>query len=162
MTECKLSAPHRAPIQSIETKSERIPLLTFPQFLLSLRCLPVHIDVGTNRKEYREDPKVGKAAIRYMDCVNYHHQVLSYQLITSLSIATPLPSISAIIVTNSHFFYRLVLFLHCTAPQYMGLRQERDRSPAYGELIQEFFDACQDKYGRNVLMQVSQGLIDLI
>ena len=35
----------------------------------------------------------------------------------------------------------------------MGLRQERDRSPAYGELIQEFFDACHDKYGRQVLMQ---------
>ena len=35
----------------------------------------------------------------------------------------------------------------------MGLRQERDRSPAYDELIQEFFDACHDKYGRQVLMQ---------
>jgi hypothetical protein len=40
----------------------------------------------------------------------------------------------------------------------MGLRQERDRSPAYGELIQEFFDACQDKYGRQVLMQVRRHL----
>jgi malate dehydrogenase (oxaloacetate-decarboxylating)(NADP+) len=37
-------------------------------------------------------------------------------------------------------------------PRYMGLRQERDRSPAYGELIQEFFDACQDKYGRQVII----------
>jgi hypothetical protein len=36
----------------------------------------------------------------------------------------------------------------------MGLRQERDRSPAYNELIAEFFTACQDAYGRNVLMQV--------
>ena len=32
----------------------------------------------------------------------------------------------------------------------MGLRQERDRTPAYDELIQEFFDACHDKYGRQV------------
>lgn len=57
------------------------------------QCLPVHIDVGTNRKELQTDPS------------------------------------------------------------YMGLRQDRDRSPAYDELIREFFAACQDAYGRNVLMQ---------
>lgn len=38
-------------------------------------------------------------------------------------------------------------------PMYMGLRQKRDRSEAYDELIQEFFDACQDKYGKKVLIQ---------
>lgn len=33
--------------------------LSYSNFLpYSLRCLPVHIDVGTNRKEYRDDPKV--------------------------------------------------------------------------------------------------------
>jgi Malic enzyme, N-terminal domain len=37
--------------------------------------------------------------------------------------------------------------------QYMGLRRERERGPAYDELIQEFFDACHDKYGRQVLIQ---------
>jgi len=36
---------------------------------------------------------------------------------------------------------------------YMGLRQKRDRSDAYDEIIKEFFDACQDKYGRKVLIQ---------
>jgi hypothetical protein len=40
-------------------------------------------------------------------------------------------------------------------PAYMGLRQPRDRGAVYNELIQEFFDACQDKYGRNVLIQVT-------
>jgi malate dehydrogenase (oxaloacetate-decarboxylating)(NADP+) len=35
----------------------------------------------------------------------------------------------------------------------MGLRQQRERGPAYDDLIQEFFDACQDKYGRQVLIQ---------
>ena len=44
----------------------------------------------------------------------------------------------------------------------MGLRQERDRSPAYDELIKEFFDACQDKYGRQVLIQVRCGVFILI
>ena len=36
---------------------------------------------------------------------------------------------------------------------YMGLRQLRDRSSAYDDLIEEFFDACQEVYGRNVLLQ---------
>lgn len=40
-------------------------------------------------------------------------------------------------------------------PTYMGLRQPRVRGQEYEELIQEFFDACQDAYGRNVLIQVS-------
>eukprot|EP00605_Chrysophyceae_sp_TOSAG23-4_P002586 GSChrysophyteH1.ASY1.ANO1.2856.1 assembled CDS len=38
-------------------------------------------------------------------------------------------------------------------PYYMGLRQKRDNSQAYDNLIQEFFDACQKKYGRDVLIQ---------
>lgn len=38
-------------------------------------------------------------------------------------------------------------------PSYMGLRQRRLRGPAYDALIQEFFDACQNAYGRNVMMQ---------
>ena len=40
-------------------------------------------------------------------------------------------------------------------PTYMGLKQKRERGPAYDELIAEFFDAAQDAYGRNVLLQVS-------
>jgi len=36
---------------------------------------------------------------------------------------------------------------------YMGLKQRRDRSPRYDDLVEEFFDACQHKYGRTVLMQ---------
>eukprot|EP01034_Spumella_vulgaris_P027694 gene27694-34456_t len=56
-------------------------------------CLPVHIDVGTNRESLHTDPA------------------------------------------------------------YMGLKKTRDRSPAYDALIEEFFTACQKKYGRNVLMQ---------
>ncbi len=39
------------------------------------------------------------------------------------------------------------------SPYYMGLRQKRDNSEAYDNLIQEFFDACQKKYGRDVLIQ---------
>ena len=38
-------------------------------------------------------------------------------------------------------------------PYYMGLKQPRERGPAYDELVAEFFAACQDKYGRNVLIQ---------
>lgn len=56
-------------------------------------CLPVHIDVGTNRLELHDDPV------------------------------------------------------------YMGLKQVRDRSQGYDDLIEEFFTACQHKYGRNVLIQ---------
>ncbi len=39
-------------------------------------------------------------------------------------------------------------------PYYIGLRKTRDRSSAYDELISEFFDAAQDLYGKNVLVQV--------
>ena len=38
-------------------------------------------------------------------------------------------------------------------PYYMGIKQHRDRSQAYYDLIQEFFIACQKKYGRSVLLQ---------
>ena len=38
-------------------------------------------------------------------------------------------------------------------PYYLGLRQERERGPAYDALVREFFEACQDKFGRNVLIQ---------
>jgi hypothetical protein len=41
---------------------------------------------------------------------------------------------------------------------YMGLKQRRDRSPLYDDLVEEFFDACQHKYGRTVLMQVGQSM----
>ena len=35
----------------------------------------------------------------------------------------------------------------------MGLRQRRNQGPEFYALVQEFFDACQDAYGRNVLIQ---------
>ena len=38
-------------------------------------------------------------------------------------------------------------------PAYIGLRRERERGPAYDELIDEFFEACKKKYGKNVLIQ---------
>ena len=38
-------------------------------------------------------------------------------------------------------------------PFYLGLRQKRERGPLYDALIQEFFEAVQDKFGRNVLIQ---------
>ena len=57
-------------------------------------------------------------------------------------------------LTLSYPILSHLISCYCVLQQYMGLRQERDRSPAYGELIQEFFDACHDKYGREVLMQV--------
>ena len=61
-------------------------------------------------------------------------------------------------LTISHLVSLSLTITHPLTPslslsQYMGLRQERDRSPAYDELIQEFFDACHDKYGKQVLMQ---------
>lgn len=36
---------------------------------------------------------------------------------------------------------------------YTGLRQPRERGPVYDELVAEFVQACQDKYGRHVLIQ---------
>ena len=38
-------------------------------------------------------------------------------------------------------------------PAYVGLRQERDRSPAYDSLIAEIFSAAKEAYGENVLIQ---------
>jgi len=47
-----------------------------------------------------------------------------------------------------------------TDPAYLGLRIKRERGPAYDELIEEFFNACQDAYGGNVLLQV-KGVVTL-
>jgi malate dehydrogenase (oxaloacetate-decarboxylating)(NADP+) len=77
-------------------------IFDFPWVLISVavaQCLPVHIDVGTERAEYRNDPS------------------------------------------------------------YMGLRQPRVRGPEFHALIDEFFTACQKKYGRNVLIQVRTNLL---
>lgn len=38
-------------------------------------------------------------------------------------------------------------------PFYLGLRRRRERGPDYDVLVEEFFDACQAKFGRNVLIQ---------
>jgi malate dehydrogenase (oxaloacetate-decarboxylating)(NADP+) len=38
-------------------------------------------------------------------------------------------------------------------PAYIGLRQTRERGPAYDELITEFMTAAQELYGENVLLQ---------
>ena len=42
---------------------------------------------------------------------------------------------------------------HLEDPYYLGLKQRRERGPAYDELVSEFFEACQDKFGQNVLIQ---------
>ena len=131
------------------------------------RCLPVHIDVGTNRKEYRECPKVTNRLLRCR-----HMTPLRLSQVTRLCHFHSHPSnddcllccdvsfllFSSLQVSSHPFCFSLFSSLFSFllfSLQYMGLRQERDRSPAYGELIQEFFDACHDKYGRQVLMQVS-------
>lgn len=42
---------------------------------------------------------------------------------------------------------------HLEDPYYLGLKQKRERGPAYDALVNEFFTACQDKFGDNVLIQ---------
>ena len=38
-------------------------------------------------------------------------------------------------------------------PYYLGLKRNRERGPAYDELVDEFFSAAQEKFGKNVLIQ---------
>jgi malate dehydrogenase (oxaloacetate-decarboxylating)(NADP+) len=38
-------------------------------------------------------------------------------------------------------------------PYYLGLKQKRERGPAYDALVKEFFEAAQDKFGHDVLIQ---------
>jgi malate dehydrogenase (oxaloacetate-decarboxylating)(NADP+) len=38
-------------------------------------------------------------------------------------------------------------------PYYLGLRQKREYGPSYDALVKEFFEAAQDKFGPNVLIQ---------
>lgn len=39
-------------------------------------------------------------------------------------------------------------------PAYLGLRTRRVRGQPFFDIVSEFIQACQDKYGRNVLIQV--------
>lgn len=38
-------------------------------------------------------------------------------------------------------------------PYYLGLKQHRERGQAYDDLIAEFFEAAQDKFGKDVMIQ---------
>jgi len=38
-------------------------------------------------------------------------------------------------------------------PYYLGLKRHRERGPAYDALVREFFEAAQDKFGKEVLIQ---------
>jgi len=38
-------------------------------------------------------------------------------------------------------------------PYYLGLKRRRERGPAYDALVREFFEAAQDKFGPDVLIQ---------
>lgn len=38
-------------------------------------------------------------------------------------------------------------------PYYLGLKQRRERGPAYDALVKEFFEAAKDKFGDDVLIQ---------
>jgi len=38
-------------------------------------------------------------------------------------------------------------------PYYLGLKRHRERGPDYDKLVDEFFTACQEQFGRNVLIQ---------
>jgi malate dehydrogenase (oxaloacetate-decarboxylating)(NADP+) len=38
-------------------------------------------------------------------------------------------------------------------PYYLGLKQKRERGPAYDALVGEFFEAAKDKFGEDVLIQ---------
>ena len=42
---------------------------------------------------------------------------------------------------------------HLFDPFYLGLKQKRERGPRYDQLVNEFFTACQRKFGDNVLIQ---------
>ena len=40
-------------------------------------------------------------------------------------------------------------------PYYIGLRQPRERGQPYDQLLEEFFNAAKEVFGRTVLLQVS-------
>jgi len=42
---------------------------------------------------------------------------------------------------------------HLEHPFYTGIRQHRDRSPAYDDLLEEFVTAAKDRWGEHVLLQ---------
>ncbi len=44
---------------------------------------------------------------------------------------------------------------------YIGLKQPRERGQRYDQLLEEFFNAAKEVFGRNVLLQVSCCVISL-
>lgn len=82
-----------------------------------------------------------------------HHIFFSYPCLQKLALYTACAGINPATVLPVHLDAGTNNEALLNDPYYLGLRRKREYGPSYDALVDEFFQAAQDKFGAHVLIQ---------